>query len=61
MKGESARTWKWIKDIQATKHEHSCITGNKNIQSKLQKAHQGNGNETEWITHNLKKENTEMS
>ena len=27
--------WKWIKDIQATKHEHAFVTGNKNIQSEL--------------------------
>ena len=30
---------KWIKDIQATKHEHPCVSGNKNIQSKFKKAH----------------------
>ena len=30
-----AGMWKWIKDIQATKHEHASVTGNKNIQSEL--------------------------
>ena len=30
--------WKWVKDIQATKHEHPSITENKNIQSELREA-----------------------
>ena len=30
--------WKWIKTIQATKHEHALVTENKNIQSELREA-----------------------
>ena len=31
--------WKWIGDIQATKHEYASVTGNKNIQSELREAY----------------------
>ena len=34
-----ARMCKWIKDIQATKHEHASVTGNKTIQSELSEAY----------------------
>ena len=30
--------WKWIKTIQATKHEHALVTEKKNIQSELREA-----------------------
>ena len=30
--------WKWIKTIQATKHEHALVTEKKNIQSELKEA-----------------------
>jgi len=38
LKEESAGIWKWMEDIQATKHEHSSVTENKNIQSELKEA-----------------------
>ena len=34
-----AGMWKWIKTIQATKHEHALVTENKNIQSELREAY----------------------
>ena len=37
LKGESGGVWKWIKNIQATKHKHSAVTENKNIQSELKR------------------------
>ena len=33
-----AGMWRWIKIIQATKHEHASVTENKNIQSELREA-----------------------
>ena len=40
-------------DIQPTKCDHFCKTGNENIQSKLKDTYQGNGNEEIWITYKL--------
>ena len=62
MKGASGRIWKWIKDIQATKHEYSWVAGNENIQSEFEKKknHQGNGNEYKCITYILEKGNKKM-
>ena len=62
MKGVSAGIQTWIKDIQTTKHEHSCVTENKNIQSEFKKSlYQGDGNENGWIAYILKKGNKKMS
>ena len=62
LKGENTRIWKWIKNIQATEHEQSCVTENINIQSEFEKStYQGNGNKNEEITYILKKGNTKMT
>ena len=42
VKEESDRIWKWIQDIQATKHEHYCVTENRNIQSELKSRYKSN-------------------
>jgi len=56
LEGVSARIWRWIKDIQATKYEQSYTTENKNLQSELKKStYQGDGIEDGWITYILQK------